>query len=93
MGEYSIGDALKEFMDQSRLKGSIQSLQLEDAWEKIMGKTCAKYTDKLQIIGDTLIVTTSVAPLKQELVFQKDKIIERVNEIFGQKVIRKLVVQ
>lgn len=93
MGEYSIGDALKQFMDESRMRGSIQALQIEEAWEKIMGKTCARYTDKVQVIGDTLIVSTSVAPLKQELNFQKEKIIDRVNEVLGKKVIKKFVVK
>ncbi len=53
MGEYSMGDALKQFLKQSRLKGSVQALQIEDVWEKIMGKTIARYTDKISIHGHT----------------------------------------
>jgi len=93
MSEYSIGDAIKKFLEQSRLKGGVQALQIEDAWEKIMGKTIARYTDKLQVINDTLFITTQVAPLKQELIFQKEKIIQRVNEALGQRIISKIVVQ
>lgn len=93
MGEYSMGDAIKKFLEQSRIKGGIQALQIEDVWEQIMGKTIARYTDKLHIINDTLFITTQVAPLKQELIFQKEKIIQRVNEALGQKVINKVVVQ
>jgi len=93
MGEYSLGDAIKKFLEQSRIRGDIQALQIEDVWEQIMGKTIARYTDKLRIINDTLFITTQVAPLKQELVFQKEKIIQRVNEALGQKVISKIIVQ
>jgi hypothetical protein len=93
MGEYSLGDAIRKFLDESRIKGGIQALQIDEVWEKIMGKTIARYTDKLQIINDTLIITTQVGALKQELIFQKEKIIQRVNEALGQKVISKLVVQ
>ena len=93
MGEYSLGDAIRKFLDQSRIKGDSQAMQIEELWEQIMGKTIARYTDKLQIINDTLIITTHVAPLKQELVYQKEKIIQRVNEAMGQKVISKIVVQ
>jgi len=32
MSEYSMGDAIKKFLDQSRLKGDVQALQIEDAW-------------------------------------------------------------
>jgi hypothetical protein len=93
MGEYSIGDALKKFLEGSRIKGGIQALQIEDAWEDIMGKTVARYTDKIQIIGDKLFITTQVAPLKNELKFQKEKIKQRVNEALGQRVVNEVIIQ
>ena len=93
MGEFSISDAIQQFLDQSRIKGDIQALQIEEAWEQIMGKTIAKYTDKLQIIGDKLIITTNVAPLKNELIYQKEKIKQRVNEVVGQKVVNEVIIR
>jgi predicted nucleic acid-binding Zn ribbon protein len=93
MGEYSLGDALKYFLNHSRMKGSIQALQIEDVWEQIMGKTIANYTDKIQIQGKTLYITTSMAPLKQELLFQKENIVKRVNEILGEFVVKDVVIQ
>ena len=92
MGEYSISEAMQQFLNSSRIKGSIQAIQIEDDWEKIMGKTIARYTDKLQIIGDKLIITTSVAPLKNELIYQKEKIKQRVNEALQQKVINEVII-
>ena len=93
MGEYSIGDAIEKFLEQSRIKGSIQALQIGDVWEEIMGKTIARYTEEIKIINDTLFITTHVAPLKQELIFQKEKIKLRVNEALGKKVIKEIVVK
>jgi hypothetical protein len=93
MGEFSLGDAINEFLKKSRIKGDIQALQIEDIWEDIMGKTVARYTDKLQIIGDKLIITTNVAPLKNELLYQKDKIRQRVNEALKQQVVKVVIIQ
>jgi hypothetical protein len=93
MSEISIGDALKAFLRKSRLKTGIQALQIEEVWEKLMGKTIAKYTDKIQIINNTLFITTSVGPLKNELVYQKQQIIERVNEALGEKVVKEVVIK
>ena len=93
MGEYSLGDAMKKFLESSRIKGGIQALQIEDVWEEIMGKTIARYTESIKIINDTLFITTHVAPLKQELIFQKEKIKLRVNEALGKKVIKEIVVK
>jgi hypothetical protein len=91
--EVTIGDALKEFLKKSKLKGGVQAMQIKEAWEQIMGKTIANYTDKIEIINSTLFIHTSVAPLRNELVYQKPKIMERVNEALGEKVIKEVVVK
>lgn len=93
MGEYSLGDALKKFLNQSHLKGYMQAFQIEEVWEKIMGKTVARYTDKIQIHGHTLYINTTIAPLRQELLYQKDTILKRVNEALGEKVIKEVVIK
>jgi hypothetical protein len=58
-----------------------------------MGKTIANYTDKIEIINSTLFISTNVAPLKNELIYQKAKIIERVNEALEEKVIKEVVIK
>lgn len=93
MAELSIGEALKEFLKKSKLKSGVQALQIQEVWEKLMGRTIANYTDKIEIINATLFISTSVAPLKNELLYQKTKIIERVNEALGEKVIKEVVIK
>ena len=92
MSEHSLGDAMKQFLNKSRIKGSVQAIQIEEAWEQLMGKTIAKYTEKIQIHGQTLYITTHMAPLKQELLYQKENIIARVNEALGEKTIKEVVI-
>lgn len=86
-------EAIRQFLKQSRLSSGIQALQVEDVWEQIMGKTIAKYTEKIQVINHTLFISSNVAPLKNELLYQKEKIIERVNEALGEKVINDVVIR
>ena len=93
MAEVSMAEALQQFLNKSKLRTGLQAMQIEDVWEKIMGKTVAKYTDKLQIVGATLFVSTVVAPLKNELLYQKEKIIELVNIELGEKVIKEVVIK
>ena len=93
MGEISLQDAMKQFLKNSKFKTYIQAIQIEEAWEEIMGKTVAKYTDKIQIIGTTLFISTSVAPLKNELLYQKDIILKRVNEALGEMTIKEVVIK
>lgn len=93
MGEYSIGEAMQQFLNGSRIKGDIHALQIEDLWEELMGKMIARYTEKLQIIGDKLIITTNVAPLKNELIYQREKIRQRVNEAMKQNLINEVIIR
>ena len=93
MAEFSLGEAIQEFLNKSRIKGDIQAMQIGDVWEDIMGKTIARYTDSIKIFGDKLYISTPVAPLKNELVYQKEKIRLRVNEALGKNIIKEVIIQ
>ena len=93
MAQMQIGEAVKQFVNKSRLKDGLRVVQIEIVWEEIMGKTIAKYTDKIQVINNKLFITTTVAPLKNELLYQKNQIINRINEAMGEKVITDVVIQ
>lgn len=88
-----IGDALKSFINKSKLKSGLRAVQIENIWEELMGKTISRYTDKIEIINQTLIIYTAVGALKHELVYQKNKIIERVNEAFQENVIADVIIK
>jgi hypothetical protein len=93
MATFKIGDALKQFVQGSRLKNGIQSAQIEAVWLEIMGVTISKYTDKIYIFNQKLFIETSVGPLKNELGFQKIQIIERVNEKMGANTISEVIIK
>lgn len=88
----SLGEALKQFLNKSRLKNNIQSLQISEHWSTLMGPTISKYTDRIEIKNGTLFIYTNVAPLKNELVFQKELIISRMNESLGESVVKDVVI-
>jgi hypothetical protein len=44
------------------------------------------------IHGDKLFITTYIAPLKQELLYQQENIINRVNEALGEKVVKEVII-
>ncbi len=93
MAQLHIGDALKAFLDKSKLKNGVRAVQIEEVWEKVMGKAIAKYTDKIELINDKLFIYSTIGPLKNELQYQKPQIIERVNELLGEKVVKDVVIR
>lgn len=58
-----------------------------------MGKTISRYTESIQLIDSKLIITTHVAPLKQELNYAKDKIIKLVNEMLGEVAVKEVIIK
>lgn len=93
MGVFKLGDALKQFVQSSKLKNGIRAAQIEEVWSEIMGTTIAKYTDKIYIFDKKLFIETNVGPLKNELGFQKLQIIERVNEKMGENMINEVIIK
>ncbi len=93
MGEVSLQEAIQQFLNQSKLKQRVQALEIKDVWEELMGKTIAKYTDDIKLINQQLIITTNVAPLKQELLYQKEKIRNRINELFNEHAVKEVIIK
>jgi len=71
----------------------MRALQITDIWSELMGPLISGYTDRIQIHGDKLFIYTQVAPLRQELSFQRETIIQRVNEALGEPVIREVIIK
>lgn len=92
-GITTMGDALKDFMDKSRMKPRLTEVRIRENWEQIMGKTISRYTEGIQLIDGKLLISTNVAPLKQELSYSKDKIIKLVNDMLGEPVVREVVIR
>ena len=89
----SLGQALEHFIRKSRMRNDLRSIQVGEVWEKVVGKTISAYTEKVQLVNHTLFITTRVAPLRTELLYQKQRIMERVNEEMGENLVSDVVIQ
>jgi hypothetical protein len=58
-----------------------------------MGETISKYTDSIKLVNNTLYISTNTAPLKNELIFQRELIIKRVNEALGENLVKEVVIK
>ena len=93
MSTRTIGEALQEFLSESRLKDEMHALQIQDAWESIMGKTIARYTDQVRIQHSKLYIQTRVGPLRNELLYQRELIIQKVNTFIGSPIVKEVIIQ
>jgi predicted nucleic acid-binding Zn ribbon protein len=91
--EYSIGDALTKFLQQSQWLPKIRERKLQANWETIVGKTIAKYTRNVRLTGNVLHVSTDIAVLKQELQMGKPQLMQRINEYFDAEVVKDIIIK
>ncbi len=84
-------EALDQMIDAYRLRTNFNESYVVAHWEKIMGKTIASRTTRVYIRDATLFLQIESAPLRQELVRAKSKIIELINEEIKTKLIREVV--
>lgn len=93
MSEVSLGDALRDYLRNSPFRNKMNEYHIQGLWEEMMGKTIAHYTDSIRLVQNRLIITTSAAPLKQELSYSKEKIRDRMNEALGERVIEDVIIK
>ncbi|MFN3940525.1 MAG: DUF721 domain-containing protein [Chitinophagales bacterium] len=91
--EQDLKGVIKSFFKTYHLENKIQEVQIKEMWEKVMGKTMMKYTNDIRLKNGTLTVFIQSAPLKNEMHFNQERIIQRLNDEFGEMVICRLEVK
>lgn len=86
-------DALEELLDSYHLKERVNEMRLKENWEKIFGKTISKYTKEISVRNAKLFLTIDSASLRQELMFNKVKMIERINESIAPGFVQEIILR
>lgn len=92
MAEYSIKEAIDRMLKESNWKYRYQVTKLKQDWEVLMGKTVAKHTKDLIIKERKLYIYTDIAPLKHELNYNKQLLVEKINQYFEDTFINEIIV-
>ncbi len=91
--EQPIKQVLQQMLERYKLDEKVNEVKLINNWEKLMGKTIAKYTQEIYVNRKKLFIRVQSAPLKQELTYSRDKIIELVNGEIGEGYINEVVIR
>jgi len=85
--QYSLGDALKGLVKKHGLENSMNEQNIKEAWHKTVGEYCSKHTETLRFSKGELTVKISSAAVKQELLYAKTDILNKINEFLKQELI------
>lgn len=89
----SLRDVLKDFIRSNRLEKGFDRIGVHEAWHRLMGPAISKYTQNIEFKEGVLLVHLTSAPLREELSYGKEKIVNLLNKELGKTLVRKVVLR
>jgi predicted nucleic acid-binding Zn ribbon protein len=83
--------AIEEFLRSYHLDDKLNEAKVVAAWNRVVGEMIAKNTGNLRIRNRVLYVTVGSAPLRNELMFARTRILTALNKEAGARVIDEIV--
>jgi len=80
---HTFTSAFRNFLKNEKIDSKYREKLLVESWETLMGKPIASRTSNIYINNKVLIVKLTSAPLKQELINNKEKVQELLEKDFG----------
>ncbi len=85
-----IGTAIKDFLTKSGLKKGVEEQKVFKIWNKAVGEKIAENTTLISVNKGVITIKTHNSVWKQELQFQKFKIINNLNNKLNKAIIREI---
>lgn len=83
----SMADVLREYKKEMNIENKLKEVELISSWEDIAGKAIAKRTSKVFIRDTTLVIYLNSSVVRNELLMMRETLIQRMNELAGEKLI------
>lgn len=88
-----IGDLFKMFIQENKLKPKLYEAKLKSSWVEVMGKLIDNYTSDISLKKRVLYIRLTSAPLRNELLMSKTKLIGLLNKKLGEEFIQDIVIR
>lgn len=90
--DQTISEVMNQYIKAFDREGRIPKLRIIEAWQTEMGNTINNNTKNIYIKNQKLYVHILAAPLKQEILMNKSKVIKMLNDKAGERVILDLII-
>ena len=86
----TIGDVLRECLEQSRMQGRLDEVRACDAFAAVLGRDLAALCGRPTIRGGIMTIGVPSASLRSELNMRRGPIRDAINEFVGKDIVRSL---
>ncbi len=80
-------DAIEAFLKDNNLQTKLNETKIIGAWEEVTGKLISRHTLQMYVKDRTLFVKVDSAALREELTYQRSKLVKKLNQAAGVEVI------
>lgn len=84
----SIGDALRDLVEDLGIAKRIQEYDVVDVWPEVVGPHIASVADVKSIRNGVLVVSVKSPAWRQELLLRKKELIQNINDRLKKVVVR-----
>jgi predicted nucleic acid-binding Zn ribbon protein len=85
-------DLISDILRRNGWEHRYQEMEVLRCYREVVGEVIWKKTRESKLHGKTLVLKMDSGPLKQELSYQKTKLMDAINELIGSSAIEKLEV-
>lgn len=89
----SVGEIIKTILQQEHLEDRLYEQQIVELWPKVVGPVINKYTVSRYIVDHKFVVHLSSAPLKNELMMHKSRLVEALNKLVDKQIITEIIIK
>ena len=91
--EQKLGDVLKDMIDSLKWKDKLNETKIRETWKGKMGTTINYHTKEIKFRNSKLFINIDSSSLKQELSYERVKIMEMMNKELGGTYIKDVIIR
>jgi predicted nucleic acid-binding Zn ribbon protein len=88
-----IGEVIKDCLEDLKISRTLKEKRLVSQWGNMLGKAIASRTKQIYIKDRTLYVYLTSSVARSELSMMRQTILDRMNEMAGEKIIDSVVIR
>lgn len=84
----SLGASLSEFLRSLGIEGRVHEYEVMGRWAEIVGENIADASEPIRVSDGVLLVKVRSSSWRNELVYMKDEILDKIEKMVAKGVIR-----
>ncbi|MDD6779228.1 MAG: DUF721 domain-containing protein [Bacteroidales bacterium] len=87
----TVGQIISRLLKAENLEGKFDEQRVAAIWPEVVGQGINRYTVNRYVRSGVLHVTIASAPLRNELMLNRSRLVARINDFIGHTVIHDVV--